>query len=507
MVYLFFIVAFDFTTNHENKLKNELARYIDTFFEADLTNEYIMDRINIGKQQSIHHLTPEYFIPIQQVLFQMISAILLEKLTNKPKKLAEIMIAVQKLAAYDLQLIEQAYIEDTDKYFMFRIGDMINQLTDLNTTKHLLNSMEQQINEIDKIQANAEEIFATIEEVSNNIEHVADETNKATKFAEQGQHVITSTLTEIKNAGKDFVSVIEQVNDLANEIDNTQKIMTIIKGIADQINLLALNASIEAARAGEHGKGFAVVASEVRKLSEHTNEQIKQITENMQALHQKADMVTAQIETTGKMIENSVSISTEAELAITNIIQNMREITDSTRTIVSMSEKQTEAIETIASRINIVYEHSTETQRLSKESGILIYEISKEMEEYRNLFLDLNLYLEYEDIIRVAETDHLMLKWKIYNCLLGLEDINSDELETHKNCKLGKWYYGELPDRVKQNETFQALEIPHKAIHDFAKLAIQHYHNGYTEAAEDALHQLGLSVKEMVDLLIKLKQL
>lgn len=84
--------------------------------------------------------------------------------------------------------------------------------------------------------------------------------------------------------GQVYENVFEKVELLDKEIHHTKDVINVIRGIADQINLLALNASIEAARAGENGLGFAVVASEIRELSEHTKVQISSITSNMEAL-------------------------------------------------------------------------------------------------------------------------------------------------------------------------------------------------------------------------------
>src|SRR5699024_10433295 len=195
-----------------------------------------------------------------------------------PDKMVKCVLAIQKLASFDQQLIVDVYTELTLRSFLFDVSSMLNDTTELDTTQHLMESMNKQIGEAQSVMAASEQMSASIQEVSNHSVRVAEGTEEAVQSAEHSQHVIGEALNDIEQVGHVYNDVVKDVSHLGQEIEDIHDVINVINDIAEQTNLLALNASIEAARAGEHGLGFAVVASEVRNLSDHTKEQIQQIT-------------------------------------------------------------------------------------------------------------------------------------------------------------------------------------------------------------------------------------
>lgn len=385
--------------------------------------------------------------------------------------------------------IIEAYIEDTNKYFLFHISDMLNHLAKLNTTEQLLQGMNEQIKETHNVSAAAEEMGASVQQVASNAVNVSENTEEAVQSAEKSQKTIASSLNSIQQVGDVYDEVVHNVHQLENEIKKTQT------------NLLALNASIEAARAGEHGKGFAVVASEVRKLSEHTTEQSVQIESNIHALSEVSEQVTRKIRQTAELVDRSVTESKYASEALDTILHTMQSITDSTSQIAAMSEEQTSAVQEIAERTHVIYNHSQATEEISLETGKLLLQLSEQMEDYRNLYLDLHLYMKYKDIVKIVTTDHLMLKWKVYNVLLGLADHSVEDLPSHHDCYLGKWYDGDLSEKVKQLKEFQDLAEPHQFVHEYAKEAIHLYRNGYQAEAKEAMNKLEEASEKVVELM------
>ncbi|MFK2826935.1 methyl-accepting chemotaxis protein [Bacillus sp. B190/17] len=488
------------------RLRMTMERYVDQLLQAEVDKEYVMTRIIVGKVHSRIHLTAEHFISAHHLLIQMMTTILMEQLHHRPDKMMKTVLAIQKLAAFDQQLIVEVYMEETFKAFLFGVSDMLNDVTQLNTTKQLITEMDNMIEASHNVTAAAEEVSASIMEVADHSIKVAEKTDEAVRSAEQSKQVINEALGDIQQVGQVYKEVAGQVSQLNQEIEQTQSIVKVIREITDQTNLLALNASIEAARAGEHGKGFAVVAAEVRKLAEHTKEQTMRITSNMESLQNVSCLVTRQMGNTEKLVERSVKEAQHADKALETIVSTMQEINGSTSQIAAMTEEQTSAVMEIAQKNSTILDLSTLSKDIAKQTAQVILELSKQMDEYRLTFFTTNIKLNAKDIIKAAKTDHLLWKWKVYNMLLDLETMDSQQVSSYESCRLGQWYYGDLPPRIKNQSAFQQLEEPHQAVHYYAKQAVQSYEMGNLEEAQHAFEQLQRASDQVIVLLSQLEK-
>lgn len=486
------------------KLKGTMWNYLEEFFRAEVDEKYVQTRVKIGEVHSKIDLTANYFLMGHNMLLQYITTILMEKTNKNPDKMMRLVVAVQKLASFDQQLIVDVYNEATFKSFLFEISNMLNDVTSLDTTQHLIETMDQQIEETHSVTAATEQMSTSIQDVSNHAVRVAEGTEAAVQAAENSRKIIDEALEDIEEVGKVYDVVIGDVNHLGKEIENTHEVIHVIKEIADQTNLLALNASIEAARAGEYGKGFAVVATEVRKLSEHTKEQIEQITQNMGTLQDVSKQVINRIQQTGESVEKSVAGSRQAGTELDNIIQTMQSINQETTQIAAMSEEQSSTVVEISERNTNMYELSEAVQKLAKETAGIIYNLSKRMDAYRLNFIDAQLLYSHKDVIEMAITDHLLWKWRVYNMMLGFETISLEQVTTHHKCRLGKWYYGDLPEKVKSLDAYQQLEQPHKDVHDCARHVVEHFQRENIDEAKRGLQNLEVASDKVVALLKQL---
>lgn len=488
-----------------DRLRKTMEEYLDQFLHAEVNKDYVKTRIIIGGVHSRIHLTAEHFISAHHLLIQSMTLILMEKLHSKPNRMMEAVLSIQKLAAFDQQLIVEVYMEETFKSFLFGISGTLDYMTQLDTSRQLISEMDNMNGESFSVSSATQEVSASILEVANHSIKVAEGTDEAVQSAEQSKEVVNEALEDIQKVGHVYEQVTEQVNELNSEIDKTHEIVGIIRQITEQTNLLALNASIEAARAGEHGKGFAVVANEVRKLAEHTKEQTLQISANMESLQEVSNLVTRQMSDTGKLIERSVAGARVADEAINKIVLAMQNINQSTSQIAAMSEEQTSAVDEIAQRNSVIFELSNSSQEIAKQTAKVIFDLSKQMEEYRNTFFETNIRLSAKDVIKVAKTDHLLWKWKVYNMLLGLEALDPAQIASHESCRLGKWYYSHLPSKVKSKPAFQQLEKPHKDVHQYAKQAAECYEKGDLSGAQEAFGLLQDSSEIVVTLLSEIE--
>lgn len=484
-----------------DRLKRAMYNYLENFLEAQLNNEYIEAREAIGKKHSQIHLTADFFIAAHQQLIGIIIRVIMEELHRQPNRMSSMVLAIQKLAAFDQQLIVDVYMEETFKDPLFGVTRTLDYTTQLDTSKVLLEEMDRMNEQSHNVTSVTEEVSASIQEVANQSVKVAEGTDEALQSTEQSKQVVHRTLEDVEQVGQVYQQVVEQVEHLNDEIEKTYDIVGMIRQITEQTNLLALNASIEAARAGEHGQGFAVVANEVRSLAEHTKEQTLLITDNMETLQNVSNLVTKQMNDTEDMVKKSVAGAQVASEELNTIVEVMEGISHATSQIAAMSEEQTSAVNEIAINNSEIFNLSNSSQDIAKETAKVIYELSQQMEENRNIFIESNIRLMDEDIVELSKTDHLLWKWRVHNVLLGLDELHSSDVTSHDECRLGLWYYGDLSSRVSSSPSFQMLEEPHKEVHRLAREALQHYEAGNMHEAEAVYAQIEEASDRVVGLL------
>ncbi len=229
------------------------------------------------------------------------------------------------------------------------LSSTINQNTNLtaNTASNASDQLVTQLSEIDQLATAMHEMSATAHDVASNAQKAADSASSADHRAEEGAGIVSQTSGSISQLSMALDGTVETINELANYSNNIVSILTVITGIAEQTNLLALNAAIEAARAGEQGRGFAVVADEVRALASRTQDSTKEIQKMIDQLQSGVKRAEETIMKSKSEASDAADISTKADEALSAIRENIKEINDMNIQIATAAEQQSATTEEI----------------------------------------------------------------------------------------------------------------------------------------------------------------
>ncbi|MCL2524015.1 MAG: methyl-accepting chemotaxis protein [Betaproteobacteria bacterium] len=215
---------------------------------------------------------------------------------------------------------------------------------------------------------------ASVEEMTVSINHVAQSsqetfqiTQRTSKLSEQGGDVIRQTIGKMHVMAEAVRKSAENIDELSQQSESISGIVQVIKDVADQTNLLALNAAIEAARAGEQGRGFAVVADEVRKLAERTSKATGEISTMISAIQESSQLAVSVMAGAAEQVESGVALADQAGTAITDIQEGSAEVQTCVNDATSALSEQSIASQSIAQQVERVAQASEQNSTAAKD--------------------------------------------------------------------------------------------------------------------------------------------
>ncbi|TFB42125.1 methyl-accepting chemotaxis protein [Pseudomonas sp. F01002] len=201
--------------------------------------------------------------------------------------------------------------------------------------------------ETEQVATAMNQMTATVHDVARNAEEAAQAAQTADGKVESGQQVVRQSMARIEQLANSATSASSSIESLSAEIQNIGTVLSVIKSVAEQTNLLALNAAIEAARAGEQGRGFAVVADEVRALAKRTQQSTEEIERLVSALRSAAQSSVQQIQNSGELVKLAVSDALQTESALGSIAAAVSLIQQMNQQIAAAAEEQSSVAEEI----------------------------------------------------------------------------------------------------------------------------------------------------------------
>nr|WP_194789909.1 methyl-accepting chemotaxis protein [Pseudomonas sp. UFMG81] len=245
--------------------------------------------------------------------------------------------------------------------------------------------VHKQMAEIDQVATAVHEMTATAQDVARNATQAAQAASEADRAANQGLEIVRDTSHSISVLATEIGRAVSVVQDLARDSENINAILVTIRAIAEQTNLLALNAAIEAARAGEQGRGFAVVADEVRNLAQKTQQATQEIQQMIQQLQQGTRDVVKVMEDSQGKTDISVQQASRAAESLASITQAVSVINDMNTQIASAAEEQSAVAEDINRNVINIGQVAGEVAGGADESSQASAELTKLAEQQRRL--------------------------------------------------------------------------------------------------------------------------
>lgn len=233
------------------------------------------------------------------------------------------------------------------------------------------------------------EMASSANHVASSASDTAQNTDEADKQSQHTQSLIHSTVDNIQGLATQLNTASKAVADLDQDVNSIVKVLDVIGDIAEQTNLLALNAAIEAARAGEQGRGFAVVADEVRNLAGRTQDSTKEIQQMISNLQEGSRNAIHTMEICAETSESTVTESMNASEALQQIVTALESITAMSQQIATAAAEQTQVSDDIAHRINLIEESGSELNTVvteSQSSTQTLASLADELEGWVNKF-------------------------------------------------------------------------------------------------------------------------
>ncbi|KAA8559622.1 Methyl-accepting chemotaxis protein McpQ [Pseudomonas extremaustralis] len=370
----------------------EVQRFISELIELNARGSSQAVQVASGEYQAARLFT--WLLMIGSVLLTLVVARLFTRSIIKPVR--ELLVSTGKIADGDLrvaiaingndELTElqrstasmQMNLKSTLQHISEASGQLASAAEEMSAiTRESSAGIERQSMETDQAATAVNEMTAAVEEVARNAVSASQSTQDSQRSAKVGHERVTQTIASIEKLSATVQQTGLEVEGLAKQAQDIARVVEVIRSIAEQTNLLALNAAIEAARAGEQGRGFAVVADEVRALAHRTQTSTQEIEQMIAKIQTCSSEAVSSMALNRNEALDSLKIAHEAGLAITQITEAITDINDRNLLIATASEEQAHVARSVDQNLISIRDLSIQSSSAAGQTSIASQELSR----------------------------------------------------------------------------------------------------------------------------------
>ena len=407
-----------------------------------------------------------------------------------------------------LNMVLDAFRKSNNNFVM-RANEAMQSIGDNSYVKSMLDQVESQTVTINEMQEASSNLENSINDITNSIEHIRSSSHNVLQATNDSAEGMRVSARVVKDSTEEINKINKQIQDFQEKIIKISEIIDMVKKVASQSNLLALNASIEAARAGEAGKGFAVVADQVRELSNSTSASADDVVKYVGELQQSIAELASSMDATTKKLEDGNQRVEESIANINAMEVQMNDVTGEVDSIYQAIDKQSAFTRELGEVIGQITDSYSVLSQDCHTTGEHIYKIGRYIDTLRSDMFRGFSNVTLLDRMKIFSIDHFILTWRVYNNAVGFEALKLTQLNnpTGPNaCKLGKWAQSVTDPKITSSSQFKDMVQCHIDLHNNASESWKAKDAGNMELAIDYFNKtlasykkLDESIKRMMD--------
>lgn len=368
---------------------------------------------------------------------------------------------------------------------VMRLNETMSIIGDNSLMKDTFEQVESQTMSIKHMENASLNLEDSIDNISSAMGNIRDNTHNIIEVSQNITNDMNDSITAVNQSSKRIEVINNRVQNFKGKIGKIEEIVDLVKKVANQSNLLALNASIEAARAGEAGKGFAVVADQVRLLSSNTSESAEDIVKYVTELKENIDeLALAMDETTLSLAEGNSKVE-KSIVSMQQMNNQMISIREGVDSVFNDIDTQTKVTRSFSKQIENISQSYNTLSNDCLQTGRRVFKIGRYLDKTRSDLVRGCSKITEQDWVRVFEVDHFVLTWRVYNNIVGFEHLQKKQVDDPGRCKLGKWLKQVSDERLIHSKEYTSLAKSHEDLHRYATLSWQ--------ANEDGDHSKAIS--------------